>query len=162
MNQLFYNIAGGIVHQIRCENGQQHQKWLFAVSEISEIGIGFISIFLLKARVLYLTILQWKSLSLPLKVDTDQFVICLVLPECLPVKIQLHFTLRQWSESWRRWCRLFFFVVFSLFFASFKSSRPREKVGNWSSFFAVYSRHQRALSRFGARLRILNLIAWLC
>ena len=24
------------------------------------------------------------------------------------------------------------------------------------------ARHQRALSRFGARLRILNLIAWLC
>ena len=27
---------------------------------------------------------------------------------------------------------------------------------------AICSRHQRALSRFGARLRILNLIAWLC
>ena len=44
------------------------------------------SIFLLKARVLYLTILKRKSLSLPLKVVTDQFVI-LVLPECLPVNI---------------------------------------------------------------------------
>ena len=63
---------------------------MFAVSKISKIGIGFISIFLLKARVLYLTILKRKSLSLPLKVDTDQFVNCLVLPECLPVKIQLH------------------------------------------------------------------------
>ena len=27
---------------------------------------------------------------------------------------------------------------------------------------AICSSHQRALSRFGARLRILNLIAWLC
>ena len=34
--------------------GQQYQKWLFAVSEINKIGIGFISIFLLKARVSYI------------------------------------------------------------------------------------------------------------
>ena len=39
---------------------------------LSKIGIGFISIFLLKARVLYLTILKRKTLSLPLKVETDQ------------------------------------------------------------------------------------------
>ena len=69
-------------------SGQQYQKWLFAVSKtLSKIGIGFISIFLLKARVLYLTILKRKNLSLPLKVEADQFVICLVLPECLSVKI---------------------------------------------------------------------------
>ena len=58
------------------------------LSEIlCKIGIGFISNFLLKVRVLYLTILKRKNLSLPLKVETDQFVICLVLPECLSVKI---------------------------------------------------------------------------
>ena len=34
---------------------------------LSKIGIGFISIFLLKARVLYLTILKRKNLSLPFK-----------------------------------------------------------------------------------------------
>ena len=43
--------------------------------------------FLLKVRVLHLTILKQKNLSLPLKVETDQFVICLVLPECPSVKI---------------------------------------------------------------------------
>ena len=43
--------------------------------------IGFISIFLLKARVLNLTISKRKNLSLPLKVETDQFVISLVLPD---------------------------------------------------------------------------------
>ena len=53
------------------------------MSEINKIGIGFISIFLLKARVSYLTILKRKNLSLPLKDETDQFVTCLVLPECL-------------------------------------------------------------------------------
>ena len=69
-------------------NGQQYQNWLFALSEIlSKIGIGFISNFLFKARVSYLTILKRKSLSLPLKVETGQFVISLVLPECLSVKI---------------------------------------------------------------------------
>ena len=45
------------------------------------MGIGFISIFLSKARVLNLNISKRKNLSLPLKVETDQFVICLVLPE---------------------------------------------------------------------------------
>ena len=54
---------------------------------LCKIGIGFISNFLLKVRVLHLTILIRKDLSLPLKVETDQFVICLVLPECLSVKI---------------------------------------------------------------------------
>ena len=68
------------------KNGQQYQKWLFVVSEIlSNIGIVFISILLLKAQVLYLTILKRKNLSLPLKVETDQFVICLVVPECLTI-----------------------------------------------------------------------------
>ena len=41
----------------------------------------------MKARVLYLTIFKLKNLSLLLKVETDQFVICLVLPEYLSVKI---------------------------------------------------------------------------
>ena len=71
-------------------NGQQYQKWLFAVSEINKIGIGFISIFLLKARVSYLTISKRKNLRLPLKDETDQLVTCLVLPECLSVKIAFH------------------------------------------------------------------------
>ena len=55
-----------------------------------KIGIDFISIFLLKGRVSYLTISKRKSLSLPLKDETDQFVTCLVLPECLSVKIAFH------------------------------------------------------------------------
>ena len=59
------------------------------LSEINKIGIGFISIFLLKARVSYLTILKRKNLSLPLKDETDQFVICLVY-QCLSVKIAFY------------------------------------------------------------------------
>ena len=60
------------------------------LSKINKLGIGCISIFLLKARVSYLTILKLKNLSLPLKDETDQFVICLVLPECLFVKIAFY------------------------------------------------------------------------
>ena len=61
----------------------------------------------------------------------------------------LHFTLEQWSESWRRWCRVSFSVVF-LFSASFKNSSWREKVGNclrfgtggWSlCFYPLWSRN---------------------
>ena len=44
----------------------------------------------MKARVSYLTISKRKNLSLPLKDETGQFVTCLVLPECLSVKIAFH------------------------------------------------------------------------
>ena len=86
MNQLLYNIAGGTVHKIRRE--YKRTIIYFAVSEINKIG--FIAIFLLKARVSYLTISKWKNLSLPLKDETDQFVTCFVLPECLSVKTAFH------------------------------------------------------------------------
>ena len=68
------------MHQIRREKRTTGEI-------LRKTGIGFISNFLLKARVLYLTILKRKNLSLPLKVETDQFVICLVLPGCLSVNI---------------------------------------------------------------------------
>ena len=95
MNQLFYNITGGIVHKIRREKRTTISEVIVRgkreiLSKINKIGIGFISIFLLKARVSYLTILKRKNLSLPLKDETDQFVICLVLPECLSVKIAFY------------------------------------------------------------------------
>ena len=89
MNKLFYNIAGGIVHRIRRENGET----------LSKIGIGFISNFLLKAQVLDLTVLKRKNLSLLLKVETDQFVICLVVTRVSFCQNLLHFTLDQGSES---------------------------------------------------------------
>ena len=152
------------------------------------MGIGLISNFLLKVRVLHLTILKRKNLSLPLKVEADQFIICLVLPECLSVKIccispSSSDVNRDGADAEPR------FPLFFSFSASFKNSSPREKVGNclhfgtggWSLCFyplwsrtmaaraktkisgkAICSRYQRALSRFGARLRILNLIARLC
>ena len=47
-------------------------------------------VFVLEVRVSYLTILKRKNLSLPLKDETDQFVICLVLPERLSVKIAFY------------------------------------------------------------------------
>ena len=99
------------MHQIRREKR--------TTSEIlSKIGICFISNFLLKARVLYLTILKRKKLSLPLKVETDQFVICLVLPSKFvsfhPPTVKLIVTALMPSL-------LFRFFSFS---ASFKNSSP--------------------------------------
>ena len=95
MNQMFYNIAGGIVHKIRSEKRTTVSKVIVCsqreiLSKINKMGIGFTSIFLLKARVSCLTILKRKNLSLPLKDETDQFVICLVLPECLSVNIAFY------------------------------------------------------------------------
>ena len=117
------------------KNGHQYRKWLFALSEIlCKIGIGFISNFLLKVRVLYLTILKRKNLSLPLKVETDQFVICLVSPECLSVKI-CHRISPSNSEANRDGAVAeSLFPSFFSFSTSFKNSRPREKVGNCLRF----------------------------
>ena len=112
--------------------GQQYQKWLFAVSEINKIGIGFISIFLLKARVSYLTISKRKNLSLPLKDETDQFVTCLVLPECLSVKIAFH--PRTVKRIVMAPMPSLLFRCFSLFLPHFKNSSQRVKVGNCLRF----------------------------
>ena len=71
------------MHEIRCEKRTTTSEVVVRGKRNKQNRNGFISIFLLEARVLYLTILKRKSFSLPLKVDTDQFVICLVLPECL-------------------------------------------------------------------------------
>ena len=72
MNQLFYNIAGGIVHKIRREKRTTISEVIVYVkreilSKINKIGICFISIFLLKVRVSYLTILKRKNVSLRVK-----------------------------------------------------------------------------------------------
>ena len=116
MNQLFYNIAGGIVHQIRREKRTTISEVIVQVKrnviKQNRNWHGFILNFLLKAWVLNLTISKRKNLSLPLKVETDQFVICLVLPVSFCQNF-LHFTLEQWRESWRRWC--FLSRCFSLF-----------------------------------------------
>ena len=97
------------------------------------MGIGFTSIFLLKARVLNLTISKRKNLSLPLKVETDQFVICLVLPECLSAKICCISPSN--SEGNRDGADAESpFPLFFSFCASFKNSSPREKVENCLRF----------------------------
>ena len=92
------------------------------LSKINKIGIGFISIFLLKARVSFLTILKPPNVSLPVKDETDQFVICLVLPVCLSVK---NCVLPSDSEANRDSADAKFpFPLFISFSASFKNSSP--------------------------------------
>ena len=55
MNQLFYNIGGEIVHKIRLEKRTILEVIVRGkreiLSKINKMGIGFISIFLLKVRV---------------------------------------------------------------------------------------------------------------
>ena len=65
-----------------------------------------------------------KNLSLPLKVETDLFVIG---------QNWLHFILGQRSESCGADAESPFPLFFS-FYASFKNSSPREKVGNCLPF----------------------------
>ena len=93
--------------------------------KINKIGIDFVSIFLLKARVSYLTIFKRKNVSmlrLPLKDETDKFVTCLVLLECLSVK---NCMLPSDSEANRDGADAEFpFPLFISFSGSFKSSSP--------------------------------------
>ena len=64
MTQSFYNIAGGIVDQIRREKRPTTSEVIVRVKQnISKIGIGFVSNFLFKARALYLTILKQQKLK---------------------------------------------------------------------------------------------------
>ena len=101
-----------------------------------KIEISFISNFLLKVRVLYLTILKRKNVSLPLKVETDQFVIWLVLPECLYVKIRCISPSNSEANCDGADAGSPF-KLFSSFSASFKNSSLREKVGNCLRLFFV-------------------------
>ena len=98
------------------------------------MGIVFISIFLLKARVLNLTISKLNNLRLPLKVGKDQFVFCLVLSECLSVKTCSISASDSEANRDGSDAESPFPLFFSLF-ASFKNSSPREKVGKLSSFW---------------------------
>ena len=86
----------------------------------------------MKFRIL--AILKRKKLSLPLKVETHQFVICLVLAECLSVKMCC--TSPSDSEANRDGTDVeSLFPLFFSFSASFKNSSPGEKVGKLSSFW---------------------------
>ena len=86
MSQLFYNITGGIVHKIL---KIRREKRTTMISEVIVRGKQNIkqnrNWFYFNSRILYLTILERKNLSFPLKVETDQFVlnsvkICCILP----------------------------------------------------------------------------------
>ena len=97
----------------------------------NKIGIGFISIFLLKARVSYLAISKRKNLSLPLQDETDQFVTCLVLPVsfCQNCISPSNCEANRYGADAKSPVPLFF-----SFSAAFKNSSPREKVGNCLRF----------------------------
>ena len=68
-----------------------------------------------------------------LQVETDQFVICLVLPECLSFKLCC--ISPSDSETNRDGADVESFPFFFSFSASFKNSSPREKVAKLSSFW---------------------------
>ena len=86
MNQLFYNIAGGTLHQIRGEKRTTTSEVIFrGKGNVKRNRNWFYFEFSVESSSFIFNNLKWKNLSLPLKVQTDQFVICLVLPECLSV-----------------------------------------------------------------------------
>ena len=101
-------------------NVKQNRNWLYFSFSVESSSFIFNN-------------LKWKNLSLPLKVETDQFLICLVLPECLSVKIccispSTREANRNGADAESP------FPLFFSFSASFKNSSPREQEGDLSSF----------------------------
>ena len=131
MNQLFYNIAGGIVHQIRCEKRLTISEVIVRSKRIKHKGNWFNFIFSVESSSFKLNNFKTEKFTLTFK-DWNRPV-CLLFGFTRVTFCQnlLHFTLGQWSESWRLWCQ----VSFSVVFLSFKNSNAREKVRKLSSFW---------------------------
>ena len=117
-------------------NGQQlYQKWLFAVSEINKIGIGFISIFLLKARVSYFNFsFNFKTENFKLTFEGWNRPVCNLfgftrVPFCQNCISPSNSEANRDGADAESPVLLFF-----SFAASFKNSSPREKVGNCLRF----------------------------
>ena len=113
--------------------GQQYQKWLFAVSKINKIGIGFISILLLKARVSYLTISK-RNWKFKLTFEGWNRQVCNLFgftrvsfcQNCIsPSNSEAN---RDGADAESP------FPLFFSFSVSFKNSSPREKAGNCLRF----------------------------
>ena len=135
MNQLFYNIAGGNVHQIRREkrptisevivrvkrNIKQNRNWFYFKCSVESSSFIFNN---LKTGKFKLTFEGWNRPVCHLFGFT-RVSFCQTL---------LHFTLGQWSESWRRWCRVSFSVVFSLFLPHLRTLAQEKRSENCLRF----------------------------
>ena len=81
MNQLFYNIAGGIVHHIRREKRTTISEVIVRGKRIKQSGNWFYFNFSVEGSSFKLNNFKTeKKLRLPFKVESDQFLFCLVLP----------------------------------------------------------------------------------
>ena len=133
MNQLFYNIAGGIVHQIRREKRPTKSEVIVRGKRIKHNGNWFYFYFSVESSSFRLNNFKTKQFTLTFKGWLWNRPVCLLFGFTRVSFCQnlLYFTLGEWSESWRLWCR----DPFSVVFLSFKNSSPREKVGKLSSFW---------------------------
>ena len=153
------------------KNGQQYQKWLFAVSEIlSKIGIGFISIFKLNFKgwnrpVCHL--FGFTRVSTVVAFHPRTRIVTALMPS-LPFRLLHLRTLAQEKRSENcfrfgtggpSFC-LYPLLSQNIIFCTALTMAARAKKSE--TICSRHHWHQRALSGFWARLRILNLIAWLC
>ena len=134
MNQLFYNTAGGIEYQIRLEKQttilevivrgkriiKQNRNWFyfnFSVESSSFIFNNF----------------KREKLKFTFKVEKDQFVICLVLPECLSVNWICCIS----PSDTNRWLALMpslLFRYFSLFLPHLRTLAQEKRSENYLRF----------------------------
>ena len=195
MNQLFYNIAGGIVHQIRRKkrttisevtvrskrNIMQNRNWLYFNYSVESPSFIFQNF---KVEKFKLTFKGWNRLVCHLCDFTSVFVkTCCISPldseaNCDSADAESPCTLffsfsasfKNLAQEKRSEISLRFVTsglslcLYSLLSQNIVFSRANNGLSCEKKIFgeAICSRHQQALSGFWARLRILNLIVWLC
>ena len=188
MNQLFYNIAGGIVHQIRRETRptisevivHNRNRFYFTISvESSSFNnfktekfkptfegwnrpvyhlFGFISVYLSKFVALHLRTVKRIVTALMRSLLFCCFSLFLPHLRTLAQEKRSENCLRFGTHG-PSFC-LYPSLSRNIVFSPALPIAARAKTKN--SAEAICSRYQRALSRFWARLRILNLIGRLC
>ena len=130
MNQLFYNIAGGIVHQIRREKRPTISEVIVRGRRIKQNGNWFYFSFSAESSSFKLNNFKTEIFTLTFKGCNKPVCLLFGFTKVSFCQNLLHFSdieaNRDGSDVESS---------FPLFFLSFKNSSPKEKVGKLSSFW---------------------------
>ena len=119
MNQLFYNKAGGIVHKIRREKRTTVSEVIVRGKRIKSNGNWFYFNLSVESSSLKLNIFKTEKFTLTFKGWNRPVCLLFCFTRVSFCQYLLHFTVKQWNESWRR--RL---LMLSLLFRCFSLFLP--------------------------------------
>ena len=129
MNQLFYNIAGGIEHQIRREKRTTISEVIVRVKRnIMQNRNGFYFEFSVESLSFTFNNFKTEKFKVTFEGWNRPFCHLFGFTRLSLCQTLLHFSLEQWSKSWRCWCRVFFSVVF-LFVPYLRTLAQEKRLG---------------------------------